>query len=101
MGLTQVNTSSHLGQSYHVGRNIYFKLSQLSQYVYCCCGISVHESGWDIDILETKAISYYLIITKHAANISNNFPIVKLAKSTDCGFSCVKFDFQKASIDCK
>ena len=22
MGLTQVNTSSHLGQSYHVGRNI-------------------------------------------------------------------------------
>ena len=23
MGLTQVNTGSHLGQSYHVGRNIY------------------------------------------------------------------------------
>ena len=23
MGLTQVNTSSHLGQSYHVGRNKY------------------------------------------------------------------------------
>ena len=25
MGLTQVNTSSHLGQSYHVGRNIYVR----------------------------------------------------------------------------
>ena len=28
MGLTQINTSSHLGQSYHVGRNIYIDILQ-------------------------------------------------------------------------
>ena len=33
MGLTQVNTSSHLGQSYHVGRNISKKHPNLS--IFC------------------------------------------------------------------
>ena len=34
MGLTQVNTSSHLGQSYHVGRNINSTLEIYKTAVY-------------------------------------------------------------------
>ena len=31
MGLTQVNTSSHLGQSYHMGRNTFIFLFMKSK----------------------------------------------------------------------
>ena len=37
MGLTQVNTSSHLGQSYHVGRNIVTNWNK-SGNIYCKLG---------------------------------------------------------------
>ena len=47
MGLTQVNASSHLGQSYHVGRNIYFHIL-LELEVQLFTDKNVEKNGQDL-----------------------------------------------------
>ena len=51
MGRTQVNTSSHLGQSHHVGRNIYVKLPVNVKESRPLC-TSAFESWKQVDFVE-------------------------------------------------
>ena len=55
MGLAQVNTSSHLGQSYHVGRNNYIGFENVKVNSKNITGSGTHNSSfW---LLSLKIIS--------------------------------------------
>ena len=63
-----------------------FKLSQLSNYVCFCCGISVHENNYDTSRRQKR---FHTIWSRNTLQIFAVNP-VELAKSEDCDFFCIK-----------
>ena len=74
-----------------------FKLSQLSNYVCFCYGISVHENNYDTSRRQKR---FYTIWSRNTLQIFVVNP-VELAKSEDCDFSCIKLALQKVSVSRK
>ena len=74
-----------------------FKLSQLSNYVCFCYGISVHENNYDTSRRQKR---FRTIWSRNTLQIFAVNP-VELAKSEDCDFSCIKLALQKVSVSCK
>ena len=74
-----------------------FKLSQLSNYVCFCYGISVHENNYDTSRRQKR---FHTIRSRNTLQI---FAVntVELEKSEDCDFSCIKLALQKVSVSRK
>ena len=74
-----------------------FKLSQLSYYVCCCYGISVHENNYDTSRRQKRLDAIW------SENMLQIFAVIpaELTKSEDCEFSCIKLALQKVSVNRK